>query len=158
MQEHRERGLHGAPVRQRLRAGRRVSHPSHRDPVELVLAAPALVARRDDTHLDPAAHQPARERGEERARNVTRPPWIVVGEEATRTGQSRTSSLSRRARVRAISRVLLLEPGDHLAEEAEPEQDDAADDHGLDQVQQRPEPEAVAEAEHQRGDAGRGDR
>ena len=31
--------------------------------------------------VDPAAHQPARERGEERARDVAGPAGIVVGEE-----------------------------------------------------------------------------
>src|SRR6185295_2703828 len=49
---------------------------------------------------------------------------------------------------------LLLHARYHLAQQAEPEEDDPTDDHDLDQIQQRAEPEAEAKPEDQRGDPG----
>jgi hypothetical protein len=48
----------------------------------------------------------------------------------------------------------LAKPGDHLGHEPEPEEGDAADDHGFDEVEQGAEPDAVAEAEHEGDDPG----
>ena len=76
-----QRRLHGSAVGQRLGPGGGVADPAHRDAVELLLASPPLVARRDHAHRDAAARQGSGERREKSARDVAGPAGIVVGEE-----------------------------------------------------------------------------
>ena len=119
-----ERGLHGAPVGQRL-APRADAYRTRRTGTPSSSSSPPLPSSLGATTRTstPRRTSAAGERWRG-TRPETSPATagIVVGQEDHPHAQSRTSSLSSRASARAISRVSSCMPGDHLADEAEAEE------------------------------------
>src|SRR5262245_14259954 len=90
-----------------------------------------------------------------RQRNAPATSPSARGKEwATMTILTRRASGSLLANLSLHFAQLFPLPGDHFADEAESEQRDAADDQGLDEVEQRPQADAHDEAQVQREQPG----
>src|SRR3954471_23144088 len=109
-------------------------HPVHRYAVQLA-GSGCLVTGCYDTERDAAAHQGAGESTECGTTLVTYPTGKVVGEEDDPHRSVPNVGLLQPGQPTRDLAGLLPHPGNHLAQKAEAEQDDAADDHRLDQVQ-----------------------
>src|SRR6476620_9575566 len=113
-----------------------------------------FVTGSNDADGGPAASQSASENGESGSRAVTCPTWVMIGEEDDpHPSIPHVGLLHPRESARNLT-ALLPHPRDHLAEKTKPEEHDAADDHRLDQVEERPQPNAVTEAQNQGDDPG----
>ena len=108
----------------------------HRNPVHHHL--PRFVAGRDHADGDSPAHESAGERAERGAGGVAWPAGVVVGQEDDPHRSVPDVELLEPSEIAGDLPRLLAHPGDDLAQKAESEQDDAADHHHLDQIQQRP--------------------
>jgi hypothetical protein len=106
----------------------------HRNAVQLG-GSGCLVTGCYDAERDATAHQGASESTERGTTLVTYPTGKVVGEEDDpHQSVPDVGLLQPRQPTRDLA-GLLSHPGNHLAQKAEPEQDDPADDHRLDQVE-----------------------
>ena len=122
------------------------AHQPGSEPIDIpeTIPNPVVVPKPTPTPIEPAPKEPVRI-------PEKIPQSTFLNGRARGLHQRRRHPRDRPRHVAGI----LAQAGDQLAYEAEAEERDAADDHGLDQVEQGAEPDAEAEPEHQGHDAGK---
>jgi len=113
-------------------------HPAYQDSVLLGAFGSVLTTHRDDAHRDTSAHQRAGQHSDCGAGIIARPTGIIVGQEHDPHRSIPGVVFFDPGELPGDVPGLLSHAGDHFAEEAKTEEHDAADHHGLDQIEQRP--------------------
>ena len=114
------------------------SHPAYQDAILLDAFGSALTTQRHHTHRNASPHQGAGQHSECGAGIIARPTGIIVGQEHDPHHSIPGVVFFDPGELPGDVPGLLSHPSDHFAEEAKTEEHDAADHHGLHQIEQRP--------------------
>src|SRR5215210_3218138 len=128
-------------------------HPVHWYAVQLA-GSGCLVTGCYDAESDATAHQGTGESTERGTTAVTYPTGKVVGEEDDPHQSVPNVGLLQPGQPSRDLAGLLPHSGNHFTQKAEGEQDDAADHHGFDQIQERPKTDPISETQDKGENAG----
>ncbi len=152
-----EPGSKGILIEDRLTQPAGDPHPPYQNAI-LLGSFRSVLTQRHHAHRDAPTHQRAGERGECGAGIIAWPTGITVGHEHDPHRSIPGVVFFYPRELPGDVPSLLSHTCDHLTEEAKTEEYDPADHHGLHQVEQWPQSDAVPEPEHQRGNRRRENR